>query len=102
MSNDYEPGECVRCGDLVTFVVHLYSGQPVYADVRGMYFCGDFHGHDEDGVFSPNHDVDVSRVRAEDATYFITQDDQDNCHFDEDIDEWIVPYNPFILEDSNA
>lgn len=95
MSNDLEPGACARCGEDVVFVTNADSGEPIYEDKDGVYVCAFRHGHDEHGVFAPNHDADAARVQRDDTTYFIVTDHQDDCHFDEDADEWVAPNNPF-------
>ena len=88
--------QCARCGVDIHYAGKSETdGSPAYAGESDGYTCSDYHGHDEHGVFAPNHDMCDERVKQDNDTYFVVFDGTDDCYFDEDIDEWVVPSNPF-------
>lgn len=79
---------CVRCGEAIRNVADM-------EDVHGGYTCDEWHGHDEDGVFAPVHYTDPAHPTEDDDTYFIVFDGTDDCRYDSDSGDWVVPSNPF-------
>lgn len=71
---------CARCG--VNLVEHEsgVDGTPVYIDTDGSYCCTGWHGHDEHGVYAPNHTLDP------DEDTLAVLDFADNCRPTEDGD----------------
>lgn len=72
--------KCARCGEAVEQDgVIEYSdedfnkGEPVWV-ADGCYVCEWYTGHDEDGKFSPTHEVSGARVELYDAKYTIHHD----------------------------
>ena len=62
---------CARCGAALVD----NDGR----DTDGRYFCDDFHGHDEDGVFAPIHAFTRQGAEAEDDEFSIVCDGTDRC-----------------------
>ena len=91
---------CARCG--VTIVEHEsgIDGTPVYIAADGSYCCSEWHGHDEHGVYAPNHTLDP------DEDTLAVLDYTDDCRPNED--GWSGPPafvtsccgSPSILQDA--
>jgi hypothetical protein len=80
---------CARCADPIT------AESTYWVDRSGSFCCSDYHGHDEHGVFAPIHDPSPAVVIGEDEQYYVLRDGYDACRFDEDTDDWVVPFNPY-------
>ena len=89
--------QCARCGVDIHYAGKSETdGTPFYGGNRNcVYTCSDHHGHDEKGIFAPNHDMSDERVKQDDDKYFIAFDGTDACRYDNDSEEWVIPNNPF-------